>query len=251
MEEIKKESEEVVEPKKWAIEEEEEKANAQAQEAHAIKVECETELEKAMPMVHKAIAALNTIKPKDIIEIKALGKPPTPIKKVLHAVCIMCHRTVEKTPKKDNPKEKEENWWLTATKFMSEKDFLEQLIKYDWENIPDSTIKKIRKQFIPDGDFKPSRVEKASQAAKGLCLWVRALDEFDKVNKFVAPKRERAREAEAKYGETKKLLAERQEELKAIVKQFQELQDKLDMTSRKKKGLEDDILDCEVKLKRA
>jgi hypothetical protein len=46
--------------------------------------------------------------------VKSLGKPPEPIKKVLHAVCIMCSRKVEKTPKKDNPKELEENWWVTA-----------------------------------------------------------------------------------------------------------------------------------------
>jgi dynein heavy chain, axonemal len=101
---IKKESEEVVEPKKKQIEQEEEIANRQAQEAHWIKVECEKELEKAMPLVNKAIAALNTIKPGDINELRVLGKPPTTIKKVLHAVCIMAARKPEKTPKPDNPK---------------------------------------------------------------------------------------------------------------------------------------------------
>lgn len=93
--------------------------------AHGIKVECEKELEKAMPLVKKAIAALNTIKPQHINELKALGKPPNPIKKVLHAVCIMTGRKPEKTPKPDNPKEFEENWWVTSTKFMSEKNFIE------------------------------------------------------------------------------------------------------------------------------
>ena len=39
----------------------------------------------------------------------------------------MCGRKVERTPSKENPKVLEDNWWYTATKFMSEKDFLAQL----------------------------------------------------------------------------------------------------------------------------
>ena len=44
----------------------------------------------AKPMVDAAIAALNTIKPQDIQELRSLLKPPVVIRKVLHAVCIMC-----------------------------------------------------------------------------------------------------------------------------------------------------------------
>ena len=71
--------------------------------------------------------ALNTIRPKDINEIKVLNIPPTAVKTVLHAVCVMCDRKCERTPKKDNPKQLEDNWWYTAQKFMNEKDFLSQL----------------------------------------------------------------------------------------------------------------------------
>ena len=90
--------------------------------------------------------------------MKALGKPPAPIKKVMHAVCVMCAKKVEKTPKKENPKEFEENWWLTAQKFMTEKDFMAQIINFDKDHIPDQIIKKIRSDFINDPDFKPNRV---------------------------------------------------------------------------------------------
>ena len=88
----------------------------------------------------------------------------------------MCQRKVEKTPKKDNPKELEENWWYTSQKFMSEKGFLEILLDYDKDHIPESVMNKIRTNFLSDPDFKPQRVEKASFAAKGLCMWIRALD---------------------------------------------------------------------------
>jgi hypothetical protein len=62
----------------------------------------------------KAQEALNTIKSSHINEIKWLGQPPIPIRKVLHAVCVLCQRKVERTPKKENPQELEENWWAAA-----------------------------------------------------------------------------------------------------------------------------------------
>ena len=55
----------------------------------------------------------------------------------MHAVCIMLDRKVEKTPKKDNPKMMEENWWFTAQKMMTEKNFLEDLLNFDKDNIPE------------------------------------------------------------------------------------------------------------------
>lgn len=62
--------------------------------------------------------------------------PPNHVKMVLHAVCVMLDRKVEKTPKKENPKQLEENWWYTAQKFMNEKDFMFQLQNIDKDNIP-------------------------------------------------------------------------------------------------------------------
>ena len=57
-----------------------------------------------MPILKQAKDALNTIKPAHINEIKVLNNPPPHVKLVLHAVCVMCDRKVERTPKKENPK---------------------------------------------------------------------------------------------------------------------------------------------------
>lgn len=85
---------------------------------------CENELAKAWPILKAADDALHTIKPADINEIRVLQHPPKHVKMVLHAVCVMCDRKVERTPKKDNPKQLEDNWWYTAQKFMGERDFM-------------------------------------------------------------------------------------------------------------------------------
>jgi dynein heavy chain len=42
---------------------------------------------------------------------------------------------------------------------MGEKDFLEKLLEYDKDNIPDIVIAKIRSSFLTDPDFKPQRVK--------------------------------------------------------------------------------------------
>ena len=153
MQQIERESTQVVAPKQAQIREEEATASKQAQEAQAIKVDCDSDLARALPILAKAQDALNTIKSSHINEIKVLGKPPGPVKRVLQAVCVMCQRKAERTPKKENPKELEENWWYTAQKFMAEKNFLQGLLDFDRDSIPDSVMRKIREQFLPDPDF--------------------------------------------------------------------------------------------------
>ena len=126
-------------------------------------------------------------------------KPPSTIKKVLHAVCIMLQRKAERTPKKDRPQEFEENWWAASQKLMRERNFMDQLLQYDKDHIPEGVMKKIREKFVTDPEFKPQRAEKASIAAKGLCQWVLALDQYDRVLKIVRPKKAKAAAADEKY----------------------------------------------------
>lgn len=50
-------------------------------------------------------------------------------------------------------------------------------------------MKRVRDNYISQAeDFNPKRVEKASSAAKGLCEWVLALNEYEKVLTIVRPK---------------------------------------------------------------
>ena len=40
-------------------------------------------------------------------------------------------------------------------------------------------MEKIRKVYLTNPDFVPNKVGNASQAAKGLCQWVLAMDKYD------------------------------------------------------------------------
>jgi dynein heavy chain len=41
----------------------------------------------------------------------------------------------------------------------------------------------IRETYVPDENFVPDQVAKASSAAEGLCKWVRAMEVYDRVAK--------------------------------------------------------------------
>lgn len=61
--------------------------------------------------------------------------------------------------------------------------FLQSFKDFDKDNIPHAIMKKIRTEYLPNKDFKPSVVSKASSAAEGLCKWVIAMDMYDRVAK--------------------------------------------------------------------
>lgn len=56
--------------------------------------------------------------------------------------------------------------------------------------------------YLANPDFLPEKIKSASNAAEGLCKWVIAICEFDKVYKEITPKRIAKEEAEEKVRET-------------------------------------------------
>ena len=76
-------------------------------------------------------------------------------------------------------------------------NFLLRLEKYDKDNLAPK-IKNMIRPYINDPEFMPSKIKHASEAAEGVCRWVRALDEYDDIYRGIVPKREKAADAGAK-----------------------------------------------------
>lgn len=89
-----------------------------------------------------------------------------------------------------------EDYWGPSKKVLSNARFLNDLLKFDKDNIPDACIKKLHDRILTNENFDPERVKVASSACAGLCKWVLALVEYDKVAKFVRPKKIALKEAE-------------------------------------------------------
>ncbi|PNH00034.1 Dynein heavy chain 7, axonemal, partial [Tetrabaena socialis] len=201
MEVISKESVEA-DKVKQVVSKEEATASAEAATVKAIKDECEADLAEAMPLLEGAIAALNTLKPADITEVKGMKSPPKGVKRVMEAICIM--KGVKPSRVKDtNTGRMVEDYWEASKKMLMEFDFLESLRKYDKDHIPAEVVMRIR-PYVQDPEFQPDIIEKQSLACAGLCKWVVAIEKYDKVIKEVEPKRQKLREAEAQLEERRK-----------------------------------------------
>mmetsp|Transcript_5393 Transcript_5393/g.3114 ORF Transcript_5393/g.3114 Transcript_5393/m.3114 type:complete len:94 (-) Transcript_5393:124-405(-) len=92
-------------------------------------------------------------------------------------------------PSKENPKIKVDDYWEASKRFLSDhRRFLEELVTFDKDNIPERTMDQIRTRYISASDFNPQRVEKASSAARGICLWILAISDYEKIARVVRPK---------------------------------------------------------------
>ncbi|XP_055958216.1 dynein axonemal heavy chain 7 [Patella vulgata] len=107
---IEKESGEVEETSK-KVKADEAVANEQAAEAQALKDECENELAEALPALEAALSALNTLKTADIVIVKSMKNPPSGVKVVMAAVCIMKDIKPDKINDPDKPGSKIIDYW--------------------------------------------------------------------------------------------------------------------------------------------
>ena len=246
---IDKESKEA-EAKKEVVSAEEKIANEKAQAAKAIKDDCESELAVAMPLLENALNALNTLTKNDITEVKALKNPPSGVKIVMEAVCILKGIKPKRINDPNNPVKKIDDYWPPSQALLGESTFLADLQKFDKDNIPQPIIDKI-KVYVSNPDFEPEIIRKASKAAYGLCCWVRAMEAYNRVAKVVAPKQAALKESEAEYNELMVNLNQKKAALKEVEDRLANLMDNLAKMEAKKKKLEEDVDLCSKKLVRA
>lgn len=90
-------------------------------------------------------------------------------------------------------------------------------------------------------NFEPKIVAKASQAAEGLCKWVRAMVLYDKVAKEVAPKKAKLAIAEKQYEDTMAFLNEKRRMLAELNARLSALNEDLQVTLAKKIDLETQV----------
>ncbi|XP_069101059.1 dynein axonemal heavy chain 12-like isoform X1 [Argopecten irradians] len=247
---IEKESVEVEATSK-VVKADEAVANEQAASAQALKDECEADLAEAIPALEAALAALNTLKPADITIVKSMKSPPSGVKLVMAAVCVMKDIKPDKINDPDKPGQKVLDYWGPSKKLLGDMSFLSMLKDYDKDNIPVHVMTKIRKEYIPNPEFDPAKVANASSAAEGLCKWIMAMEIYDRVAKVVGPKKEKLAEAEADLKATMSALNAKRAELAAVEKRLADLKSTFEEMTAKKQQLEDQVDLCGKKLIRA
>ncbi|XP_076777043.1 dynein axonemal heavy chain 11 isoform X7 [Arvicanthis niloticus] len=161
---------------------EERKVAAIQTEASQKQRECEADLLKAEPALVAAKAALNTLNRVNLTELKTFPNPPNAVTNVTAAVMVLL------APRGRVPKDRS---WKAAKIFMGKvDDFLQALINYDKEHIPENCLKVVNEQYLKDPEFNPNLIRTKSFAAAGLCAWVINIIKFYEVYCDVEPKRQ-------------------------------------------------------------
>lgn len=94
---------------------------------------------------------------------------------------------------------------------------------------------------MTDTNFDPKVVARASQAAEGLCKWVRAMVLYDQVIKIVAPKKAKLALAEHDYTNTLAFLQERRQMLIELNEKLNILRNNLHETMTRMTFLENEV----------
>uniref|UniRef100_A0A7S2PPW5 Uncharacterized protein n=1 Tax=Zooxanthella nutricula TaxID=1333877 RepID=A0A7S2PPW5_9DINO len=109
---------------------------------------------------------------RDLSEIKALKKPPPPIRMLMEVCCILFHIQPTKCPdEKSTQGRLRQDYWEPARRYLlSDPFFLQKLRTHD-DTIQPAQRARIRKYF-KDPEFTAERVRKCSKAAYELYCWI-------------------------------------------------------------------------------
>ena len=106
-------------------------------------------------------------------DLRGMKNPSELVISVLEAVCILLGLKGD---------------WNAAKNLMGDAQFIQKLIDFDKDNIPEQVMKRVRR-YIDNPKFIPDEVAKVSRLSSSLCMWVRAIDLYAKIFKSIEPKR--------------------------------------------------------------
>uniref|UniRef100_A0A182VV30 Sulfotransferase domain-containing protein n=1 Tax=Anopheles minimus TaxID=112268 RepID=A0A182VV30_9DIPT len=193
------------------------------------------DLQRAMPALNAAVAALDSLNKKDMNEIKSYSRPPTKVELVMEAVMILLGK---------------EPTWVESKRQLGEQKFLDTLKGFDRNNISEKTLKTIG-AYVRNPELEPDKVGTVSKAAKSLMLWVRAIENYGKVFKFVGPKIRKMEDANASLLEKQNELAAAERKLIELAEKLAQLRAEYDAKIAEKQLLEETARQMAMKLKRA
>ena len=109
----------------------------------------------------------------ELNDLRGMKNPSELVISVLEAVCILLGLKGD---------------WNAAKNLMGDAQFIQKLIDFDKDNIPEQVMKRVRR-YIDNPKFIPDEVAKVSRLSSSLCMWVRAIDLYAKIFKSIEPKR--------------------------------------------------------------
>ncbi|XP_045539469.1 dynein axonemal heavy chain 1 [Papilio machaon] len=240
----------IAEEARIKVEKEQAVAEKMAAETSAMAEEAQKDLDEAMPALLAAEKALKELNKNDIVEVKALKKPPAGVMLVVETLCVVFDIKPIKEPGAKFG-EKVLNYWKPGSQMLADPGgFLDSLMKYDKESITEDMIKKLTR-YVNNPDYQPVKIQKVSKACMSLCMWVHAMYKYYHVNKAVAPKKEALARATQELAAVEAVLANAKAKMQALLMGIAKLNAYLQEKEEEKKRMEEDINQCLARMDRA
>ena len=203
------------------------------------KADAEEDLAKAQPFVDEAEAAVGSIKPSDLSELKKLAKPSDIIRLIFDCVALLkMERLMRVEPMEVTMgvgKEKKtfvfikDSFKFAQTGMLSDARFLSSIFQFsrvEKDFINDETVELMMPYLNLEG-FTAAAAKNASKAAEGLCTWCRAMQQYHEASKIVKPKLEalavagaRLEQAEGELFRSEMILKQCQDTLASLQAEF-------------------------------
>ena len=210
-------------------------ARKKSEETQELAADAHRNLEHALPSLDAAMQAISTIDKNELLEMRTMKNPPELSQHVLEAVCILLGMKAD---------------WASAKMIIGDPQFIQKLIDFDKDNIPEATAKRVRR-YIDNPRFIPDEVGKVSRICSSLCMWVRAIDLYAKIFKSIEPKRIRLLQAESELAEAMAALREETDRVAHIESTITSIQSNQQERVKRKSNLEANIKQTADRLERA
>lgn len=199
--------------------------------------EAQADLDRAMPALLEAQAALDSLDKVHINEMKSYKTPAATIRTVMEAVQTALRRKLD---------------WDEAKKSLSDPKFLETLKRYHLNNdMTDQRMLDKIEKYVKRQDFTPAVASSVSVAAGGLCQWVIAIYKYGNIYKEVHPKMLKNENAQQKVRAQEEMLRQKEEKLQRIMDEVKQLETALQSNIDEKMRLMAEAKETQLKLNRA
>jgi len=165
------------------------------EECKELRTKLSAKLADIRPSLESAMFALDAINKKDIYELRAMRTPPSPVIKTMAGVATLLGAT--------------DTDWDSCRKLMANPDsFLSSILGFDKDSISPEVLARAVKH-LRDHDITP---EGLPTAARGFCLWVDGIQQYNaeagKVRAWRDEMNQAQKRADAALAEVKAAVAE-------------------------------------------
>ncbi|KAK2956118.1 putative Dynein axonemal heavy chain 5 [Blattamonas nauphoetae] len=228
------------------VEAEEKIVLEQESEAKALSDDCEEQLNAALPALNRAKEMVAKLDKKMIDEMKQMKHPPSGVKLVMEAICVM--KSVKATPVRNASGRTEMDYWESSKKVLADSKFVNWVFQFNAEEQLTDEIVKNMQPYLKNPDFVPEIVKNHSAAAANLCGWAHAIVDYYEKIKIVKPKKAALEQAKITLADLKARLQEKRDVLTQIEANLKSLMEKYDAAVEKRDKLAEQVAQYEKKL---